>query len=73
MDFSGKGSNVTALRFAFLHFYHLDKANATIHCADVRFSPITFELCKLLPNNEVFQEKTEVENHLGKYEVDGGR
>ena len=30
------------LEQCFLHFYGLDVSNAAIHCALVRFSPITF-------------------------------
>ncbi len=32
----------------FRHFAHLDHANAAIHTADVRYSPITFRLAETL-------------------------
>lgn len=32
----------------FRHFLHLDHSNAAIHCAPVRFSPLTFRLAELL-------------------------
>ena len=32
----------------FRHFVHLDHANAAIHCADVRYSPITFRFAEML-------------------------
>jgi hypothetical protein len=64
---------------AFLYFYYLDKANAQIHLADVRFSPITFELARTLSNaapdldEPVSREVGEVMRHVGMYELDHGR
>lgn len=36
--------------------FHLDHSNAAIHCAEVRYSPITFRLA------EAIQGMTEVDN-----------
>jgi len=33
---------------AFLHFYYLDQANAAIHTAEARYSPITFRLAEFI-------------------------
>lgn len=33
---------------AFRHFLHLDEANAAIHCAPTRYSPLTFRLAEVL-------------------------
>ena len=38
----------TALGHAFLHVYHQDHANASMHCAPVRYSPITFRLAEVI-------------------------
>lgn len=67
-----------AVLWAFEHFYHLDKANACIHCSPVRFSPITFRLAEVLqrgwPEGEDWtQEMAEVLHDLGKYTEDPGR
>ena len=66
------------LSWSFQQNYHLDKSNACIHCAPVRFSPITFRLCQVLlviwPENEdITSELAEVRDHLNKYEEDKGR
>lgn len=64
---------------AFEHFYHLDHANARIHLADVRFSPITFRLAELLSeeadasDSDVTAELAEVLRHKGTYPEDPGR
>jgi hypothetical protein len=67
---------------SFRHFVHLDHANAAIHTADVRYSPITFRLAELLdsmrpvavPDDELsLQLLNEVLSHLGLYEEDPGR
>lgn len=57
---------------AFLHFYHLDRANASIHMAEVRFSPLTFSLAAEL-GSWSSEEVEEVHYHQGKYELDKGR
>jgi len=66
------------LIWCFLQNYHLDKSNACVHCAPVRFSPITFRLCQALmafiPDDEdITQEMAEVKSHIGEYEEDKGR
>jgi hypothetical protein len=70
-----------AMAFAFEYFYHLDMANAVIHCAEVKFSPITMELAKLLSgsgefismNNSVQIDVDHVMSHEGLYDLDPGR
>jgi hypothetical protein len=67
-----------ALLWAFEHLYHQDKANACMHCAPVRFSPLTFRLAEALRDDwseheDYTQELAEALNHLGKYEEDPGR
>jgi hypothetical protein len=66
-----------AVLWAFEHFYHLDQANAKIHCAPVRFSPITFRLAEYLfetwGDEDITQELAEVREHMGRYEEDKGR
>lgn len=64
--------------WSFDYFYHTDKANACMHMAPVRFSPITFllldELMASWPkNDDISQEMAEVRSHKGKYELDPGR
>jgi len=66
------------LQWCFQQNYHLDKSNACVHCAPVRFSPITFRLYLALtnhwrPDEDITQEMAEVRDHLGTYELDGGR
>ena len=39
---------VHALGHAFTHVYHQDHANAAMHCAQVRYSPITFRLAEAI-------------------------
>lgn len=68
--------------WAFMHFYYMDHANACMHLAEVRFSPITFDLAQRLDieNNLVadlpsglLSALEEVDNHRGLYLVDPGR
>jgi hypothetical protein len=71
-------SVIDTLMWSFLQNYHLDKANACIHCAPVRFSPITFRLYQalegLIPTDvEETPEMAEVRLHLGAYKEDKGR
>jgi hypothetical protein len=68
----------STILWAFLYLYHMDKANACIHCAPVRFSPITFNLFQALmdgwPQTEdIIQEMAEVRSHVGEYQADPGR
>ncbi len=60
------------------HFVHLDNANAAIHCADVRYSPITFRLAETVA--EMFPDMANTDpdvqrvlDHVGRYEEDKGR
>jgi hypothetical protein len=65
------------LLWCFTQNYHLDKSNACVHCAPVRFSPLTFRIYQTLvtvwPKEDVSREMIEVRDHLGKYEEDKGR
>lgn len=66
------------LIWAFQQNYHLDKSNAAVHCAPVRFSPITFRLYAALqrdwPDSEdISAEMAEVRFHVGQYAEDTGR
>ena len=75
----------TATYWAFLHFYFMDKANACMHMAPVKFSPITFQLAKNVEDEygelgydediltDFSPEFGEVMRHRGRYEVDPGR
>ena len=67
-----------AATWALAYFEHYDTANAAVHCAPVRYSPITFRLARAL--NEVWPEGEEptpelfdVLNHDGAYPEDTGR
>jgi hypothetical protein len=64
----------------FVHFVHTDEANAAIHMAPVRYSPITFRLTEhlaLIPESWMtprnFAVLREVHDALGKYAEDTGR
>jgi hypothetical protein len=66
------------LIWCFQYFYHQDKANAAIHCAPVRFSPITFRLALRFtltdsPTGDLERAVAEVRSHMGAYEEDKGR
>lgn len=60
-----------------LHFVGLDEANAAIHTAPVRYSPITFRLAELLEDDavesDVLAAARRVLSHRGLYEEDKGR
>ena len=64
------------LHQALRHFVHLDESNAAIHCAPVRYSPITFRLAEqtealtVAPGDEF---AARVLDHVGQYEEDTGR
>jgi hypothetical protein len=71
------GSNDEIL-WSFEYFYHMDKANACIHCSPVRFSPLTFRLFDALMNGwsrdeDITSAMAEVRSHAGAYELDPGR
>ena len=64
--------------WALEHFVALDEANAKIHCAPVRYSPITFRLANGLkqvwPEDEdITEEIARVIHHIGQYDEDPGR
>jgi hypothetical protein len=57
----------------------MDKANACIHMALVKFSPVTFQLALVLKEEwdkiegDYTVEVIEVLSHIGQYELDLGR
>jgi hypothetical protein len=64
----------------FRHFVHLDEANAAIHTAMVRYSPLTFRLAEhlapippewLTPADDALLRG--VLNQIGAYAEDAGR
>lgn len=64
--------------WCFQYFFHMDKANACMHNAPVKFSPITFRLMGSLmetwnPDEDITQEMAEVRSHVNQYELDPGR
>jgi len=66
------------LVWAFRQNFHLDHSNASIHCAAVRYSPLTFRLAEqinlLTPvSNEVYQDVYTVLLDKGAYVEDAGR
>jgi hypothetical protein len=61
---------------ALRHFVHLDEANAAIHTAPVRYSPITFRLAEALRAESFLANDDYVRRvmtHIGQYEEDKGR
>jgi len=73
-----KDSLVEASLWALEHFEAMDQANAKIHCAPVRYSPITFRLATALKaawpiNEDITEEMAKVLHHHGQYEEDSGR
>lgn len=68
-----------AALWAFEHFEATDRANAKIHCAPVRYSPITFRLARALRDaatdcgEDVTEEVVTVLAHDGTYAEDRGR
>ena len=69
---------------AFLHVFHQDHANAAMHCAIVRYSPITFRLAEVLrdrvssdggfvPAGAPYSAMNLVLADLGQYAEDPGR
>ena len=66
------------LLWCFQQNYHADKMNAAVHCAPVRFSPITFRLCEALLEtwgelDDITAEMAVVRAHSGMYAEDVGR
>ena len=59
---------------AFRQNYHLDNSNAAVHCAGVRYSPLTFRLAEALYSRGVLgMEIGLVIGDRGAYEEDRGR
>lgn len=67
---------------ALRHFVHLDESNAAIHCAPVRYSPLTFRLAEELDAQSHTAGDWPAEDdgtiarvlaHLGQYPEDTGR
>ena len=56
------------------HFASMDEANAAMHCADVRYSPITLRLAEALHDlGDSRDLSMHVWAHVGAYEEDKGR
>ena len=67
-----------AALWALNYFEGIDRTNAQVHCAPVRYSPITFRLALALrdawPLDQVITESmAAVLNHVGAYQPDPGR
>jgi hypothetical protein len=63
-----------AVALALSHFVHIDRANAAIHGAQVRYSPITFRLAEAIP--DLADRNDDVHDVLldrGTYKEDKGR
>lgn len=63
-----------ALEWIVDYFFHTDKANATMHCNQVKFSPITFaaaEAYRDLGGDTYAMQQ--IIMHRGMYELDPGR
>lgn len=72
------GSLEEAALWALNYFEHSDTANAQMHCAPVKYSPLTFRLAMALhdawPQIEtVTDEMARVLQHVGAYQPDPGR
>lgn len=67
----------SALGWCLRHFKTLDESNAAIHCAGVRYSPITFRIAEAIDLNPVdddeLAEAHQVLAHHGRYPLDHGR
>ena len=67
-----------AALWALIHFEAMDRGNAAMHCAPVRYSPITFRLTRALletwpENDDITEEMARVRHHDGMYAEDPGR
>ena len=63
-----------ALEWIVNHFFHIDQANAAMHCNMVKYSPITFaaaEAYRDLGGHSYAMER--ILAHKGLYELDPGR
>lgn len=68
--------NAHLLYCIFDYFVCTDESNATIHCADVKYSPITFRLAETLSKDGYYFDDScvaRVMAHKGRYEEDSGR
>ena len=64
----------TAAHTSLLYFKHMDQANSKIHCAEPRYSPITFRLAEALSATGWKSDAIEeVMAHRGQYKEDRGR
>ena len=71
-------TTIDVLMWCFQQNYYLDKSNAAVHCAPVKFSPITFRIAMVLfelwdPHEEWTGGMHEVKGHMGQYDWDYGR
>jgi hypothetical protein len=71
-------TELDAVHWTFQHFYHMDRANACMHCAPVKFSPLTFRLAEVLTSHwpkdeDVTAELAQVNHAVGQYALDVGR
>lgn len=67
---------VEALIWCLEHLARADQANAAVHCAPVRYSPITFRVAQALEHAGLREESdvlADVLDHVGAYELDPGR
>jgi hypothetical protein len=68
-----------AMAWAVEHFKLMDQANACMHCAPVRYSPVTMRLAKgyealaQSTGNDLTEAVMGVLGHEGAYELDPGR
>jgi len=67
-----------AALWALQYFERTDAANAAVHCAPVKYSPITFRLARALhavwpPEEIMTEELRRVMQHDGLYQEDAGR
>jgi len=68
--------DTSLLFYCFYHFHGLDHSNAAVHCAEVRYSPITFRLAEAISEAGYQCEDPDVEDvmsHKGVYMEDKGR
>lgn len=66
----------SVLSWAFRQNYHADRMNAAIHCAEVRYSPLTFRLAEWLEHDGYaidHEQILEVLRDKGRYSEDPGR
>ena len=69
---------MSALAWSLRHFKSMDEANAAVHCAPVKYSPITFACAEAViamfgNGSDEATDALEVLAHRGAYELDAGR